>query len=652
MLFEHLLVQNLGVFRGEHSLNLLPPDPAKPIVLVGALNGSGKTTVIEAFQLALYGKRANFGWRNAGSYLDYLERVRNRHAKQSELTVVEVALRLSDGRKLRVRRHWSVQKGPPKEYIAVFLDGSDQPDLALSENWDDEIERLLPARLAELFFFDGERIEELADPMRSAGVLRAAVSSLLGLDLVDHLVADLEILRSRQKQKQLSDVDKTQLMVLDREQNTQRQKLEDARQERSRLKVRVEVAKRELNEIDQSLQAQGGDRFRQRERLIANRAESQAGYANCERQLRELAGGPTPLLLIKNQLKRILVGVSHKADSMSSNSAADIAKYLNRLLAWTKDRKYPVHVQKEIRSFIHDELKNLKTMDANEGAFDWPHLKQRLTGLLVHRLNEAREVAVRMVGDVRMAAEELHTLDEQLAQVPEHEQLAEAFRKQGAAMAVLEKTTADLHASEALEVVAHRNYETIKGKRLDQLEKAKESEDAARLAEYCQRSIGTLAAFRLNLVRMRREQLERLILEAFQMLSRKADLIGHIKLDPETMAITLQASDGAEMFTQQLSAGERQLLAVAMLWGLARASGRPVPVIIDTPLGRLDGEHRKTLVERYFPEAGHQVILLSTDTEVDADFSDLLEKSVAHRYLIGYDASKRSSSFVPGYFAR
>ena len=99
---------------------------------------------------------------------------------------------------------------------------------------------------------------------------------------------------------------------------------------------------------------------------------------------------------------------------------------------------------------------------------------------------------------------------------------------------------------------------------------------------------------------------------------RKDNLITDISIDPATYAVELRGSSGQQLAAGQLSVGERQMLAVAMLWGLARAAGQPLPVVIDTPLGRLDSSHRSHLLDRYFPQASHQVILLSTDTEVDA----------------------------------
>ena len=102
----------------------------------------------------------------------------------------------------------------------------------------------------------------------------------------------------------------------------------------------------------------------------------------------------------------------------------------------------------------------------------------------------------------------------------------------------------------------------------------------------------------------------------------------------------------------RLSAGEQQLLAIALLWGLANASGRQLPVAIDTPLGRLDSEHRQHLVERYFPQASHQVLLLSTDTEIREEEVGVLrsQSSIAREYLLDYHPKKRQTTVKPGYF--
>ena len=101
---------------------------------------------------------------------------------------------------------------------------------------------------------------------------------------------------------------------------------------------------------------------------------------------------------------------------------------------------------------------------------------------------------------------------------------------------------------------------------------------------------------------------------------------------------------------EKLSAGERQLLAIAIFWGLQKASSRPIPVIIDTPMGRLDSNHRDHLVRRYFPYAAHQVILLSTDEEIVGDYYTQINKHTCNEYTISYDEESRSTQIKEGYF--
>ena len=73
---------------------------------------------------------------------------------------------------------------------------------------------------------------------------------------------------------------------------------------------------------------------------------------------------------------------------------------------------------------------------------------------------------------------------------------------------------------------------------------------------------------------------------------------------------------------------------------------------IDTPLGRLDSSHRHNLVERYFPTASHQVILLSTDTEIGLKEVTMLRETdaIAREYLLQYNPDSRQTTVEKGYF--
>src|SRR5439155_23405859 len=129
--------------------------------------------------------------------------------------------------------------------------------------------------------------------------------------------------------------------------------------------------------------------------------------------------------------------------------------------------------------------------------------------------------------------------------------------------------------------------------------------------------------------------------ESCRFLRRQQTLVERILIDPETFAITLYDQPGQALAKQRLSEGEKQIFAISVLWGLARASARPLPAVIDTPMARLDAAHRQHLVERYFPNASHQVIIFSTDTEVDRKYYQDLQPHIARAYYLNYDERDR-----------
>jgi DNA sulfur modification protein DndD len=175
-------------------------------------------------------------------------------------------------------------------------------------------------------------------------------------------------------------------------------------------------------------------------------------------------------------------------------------------------------------------------------------------------------------------------------------------------------------------------------------------DDRLRMLKHSQKARNTLSRFRTEIVKRHAATIESLMLESFQKLLRKADLVTGLTINPETFEATLYGRDHKPLPFDRLSAGERQLLATSMLWGLARASGRPVPTVIDTPLGRLDSNHRTNLVERYFPNASHQVLLLSTDEEIVGDYLKSLEPYISQAFLLAHDGSTGGTSIQKGYF--
>ncbi len=175
--------------------------------------------------------------------------------------------------------------------------------------------------------------------------------------------------------------------------------------------------------------------------------------------------------------------------------------------------------------------------------------------------------------------------------------------------------------------------------------------DQDRILVHSSRVKLTLEEFKHRILLKHVERIETLVLESLRLLFQKQTLISGVKINPGTLELSLLSETGEQIPVERLSAGERQLLAVSLLWGLGKASGRTLPTIIDTPLGRLDSQHRIRLVEQYFPQASHQVILLSTDEEINGSYLQTLLPKISKTYLIDYSEVSRSSSISTKYFS-
>ena len=123
-------------------------------------------------------------------------------------------------------------------------------------------------------------------------------------------------------------------------------------------------------------------------------------------------------------------------------------------------------------------------------------------------------------------------------------------------------------------------------------------------------------------------------------------------MDPETLDLQYLNEKKELVEKSSLSAGEKQLMVIAILWALAICSKKKLPVIIDTPLSRLDSMHRESIVSTYYPNASEQTIILSTDTEIDDYYYQLVRDYVGDKFTLNYNEDTKSTSIMKGYFQK
>jgi DNA sulfur modification protein DndD len=655
---DELVIENFGVYRNRHTILLTPPSKKKPIVLFGGMNGAGKTTLLDALQLGLHGKRAKCSNRGSGSYEEFLRSSVNRFADASDGASIEVHFHhVSEGREqaYRVCRSWHENGNGMKENVDVFIDG--MRDGAVSDAWAEYAEEFIPARLSHLFFFDGEKIEALADLENASELLRSGIHSLLGLDIVDRLIADLDVVASR-KHKQLK-VDNASAAILKQAQSEADELIsrrDELVQNIAAVQSQMEQSGYFLDKVLERLQSEGGDLFNQKSLLELDKVRLEAEVQAVDVALRDEASGAAPLILLAGLLERVHEQSLEESASVNAVLLGNVLRERDGLvLNNLREAGAKVPLVKAIAGFL--EL-DRKTRTAAASSPRYLAVSEEAQSLL-HHLRTSEMAAIQLKANHQVVlrdklVEELAVIERKLSMVPEEDAIAplEAERKglEDKRALLIREQWRLLEEEKALANVIGRKQSVLMKLRDQATRNELEQEDMTRVKDHSYRAKDALRAFRGKVIERHIVAIQDYVLESFRYLLRKKSLVSSIRIDSQTFAVELRAGDGKLVKPDRLSAGERQLLAVSLLWGLAKASRRPLPAIIDTPLGRLDSSHRSHLVERYFPHASHQVLLLSTDEEIRGKYLEAIRPSVGHSYLLEFSEAEQSSSIKSGYF--
>ncbi|MFN6484114.1 MULTISPECIES: DNA sulfur modification protein DndD [unclassified Nostoc] len=677
MIFLELVLQNFGPYSGKQVINLNPKideETSHPIILLGGMNGGGKTTLMDAIRLALYGPRAQCSTRGNLSYSDFLNQCVNNKAESAVLgspqeeqlskridpvadTRIELLFEHIENDKpikYRVVRSWTKNPKDGKDTLGILGDSDTWPD-ALVNIWDEYIENLLPLGISNLFLFDGEQVKELAEQETPPPVVVEAIRGLLGLELADRLAVDLDILVNRKLKEVGNSKDLANLEEIETKLTQQQEDYQTTAEKLETLKNQVGELEQKQQEAFDKFIFEGGKIAAERNQLELQQDTKTAEIEQVRQSMCELAADVLPLALIPNLLNQ----VQAQGEKEFRHQQVQISKDLlierdRRLLTWLNQVEIsPIQVEK-IQSFLIQDVDSLyaKTIQTEAPWLlaDDESLSQ-LDNFIYH-LQNSKLSAKDKLAILKNKEEEIHTLERQV--------------QTAAAPEDYTKLRQALEAAQNQVVEAKANYETIR-RRLAELEtiiakskkelsdytveniKHKNSEHIITSAAKVQE---TLKTFREKLTLRKLNKLEEEVKNCFLYLLHKSDLVHRITIDTKTFSLLLYDLNGKPVPKHRLSAGEKQLLAIAFLWGLAKVSGHRLPVAIDTPLGRLDSSHRNNLVERYFPSASHQVILLSTDTEIGKKEVETLRENeaIAREYLLKYDSTTRQTTIQAGYF--
>jgi len=659
MIFESIQLTNLFSYYGEQEFDLGTPKPGRNVCLIMGRNGFGKTSLLNSLKLLFTGAdyeplRRAVQRRRMPTVNQYVVGtgddwwgIMNRRARRDSQSRCAVRLVWSeDGGRVTAERAWNIENG--------VWNGDESLTVATSaETFKDEeaqefLDRRLPRDYLYFFLFDGEQIQELAEANRD--VQQRQMERLLGIGAIDALRNALNVAIGRWQHSDLEPQARADL---------ERMEGEARGLEADRTALDVSRANLE-HEIENDTDAL---------RRIVRRIEGLSAFVHRhdEVQLRETRA-------------RIQAQRAEAMDLLSTRLPRDIVLLVNPFLVTRAMERLNKLLGSDANARARVLESLLEVLPAR--LFDQPdfpvpdirdspraYYRYKLVSVLEQEADAACETMDPAFGPDPQAA---NAAREQLAPYTEANALrsvrAEELRRLQGFASELRQLEADLLNVGSLSDEERTRYERFVGER-DKLQrdldsKKEQDRDLASQSDGLKRKLdevskrieqtktklghnrvieekiatarrlGNLFAdLKSSRKQAQREQLEAAINQHFRILMTSHHLIDRVEVN-EDFGLHYLDAEGDHVGMGTLSAGMKQLMATALLWALSEVSGKQFPLVVDTPLARIDLAHQEAILRYYYPNAAAQVIVLPTDAELDARKLQLIAPHVYRAYRL------------------
>ena len=710
MKINKIKLYNFNSYEGENEFDFVNQDQSKNIVLIGGKNGAGKTSVFTAIKIALYGPLA-FGYVGANSH--YIAKIKdciNSKAFQKDEVESEVQLTLSlmVERELKnyvVTRRWRFVNQKLEEKYSVEEEGRflEQQELSYFQNY---LQGLIPPDLFEFFLFDGEEVGNIFSTSSYNSYIKNAIYTLCGIDI-------FEIIRKftcSYSSKPSGEVDKErysqyeQLKLLaeqlDDKKTSLGKRLEEEKQKYEQLEV-------ELFDLETAYKNAGGITQEEREKLAREFEEAEKLKTEASIKIKMFVEGLMPFFIVGEYANKI-------TKQFSIQEKKETYEYFEKNImdsALTETIHNNVSIGDEALETLFDEiLKYLKPSDETDFKFIHDLSKEEISriNIMIDNLKAFdKEEMIEIINQRKHYSERTMEINKILRSAMSDEDANRYVTKENLLLRKKDDCHRMIKDLQEERTSIEEEFVVVEQQRNKALQELKENAQNKHVYELSSGITSIMDSVLKKKAISIRENLGELISNNLRHMYRKNNLITQIEIDENfgfhlyqnavythselaylyrnlgvdnfadevgnagiemlkkrfniisinELQKAFNASDSEatiDLFKKidisRLSKGERQIFILALYWAIIELSGQDIPFVIDTPYARIDANHRKEISEKFFPNISKQVIILSTDEEIDEEYYEILKPHIAREYLLVNDESQNRTSIEQHYF--